>query len=289
MVAPVVSVVNMKGGVGKTTISANVFRAFYQRHRKKTLLIDFDPQYNLSQLVLTRRQYDSVRDAKRTLWHVINPEESPSIFHTSERDLMQPGPLESFTHRLRYMTRPSTVTLDLLPGDFRTSSINLMTDSSALRIRRQRFFAMIDEARTLYDLVVLDCNPSSSFMTRAAIEVATHLLIPVRADRYSILGLEMLMQYAGELPDIGTQPEPLIVLNGLSRSSDQQDVINQLRSDPVYGPCTLAAEVRHSKVLDAKADYTGFAQDKPTSYRFTVAGWLSAVADEISTRLRITA
>ena len=95
MTAPVVSVVNMKGGVGKTTISANVFRAVFLHHQKRTLLIDFDPQYNLSQLLLTRAQYDVEREQKRTLWYVVNPEEAPNIFHTSENDMIQPGPLDS--------------------------------------------------------------------------------------------------------------------------------------------------------------------------------------------------
>ena len=39
----VVSVLNMKGGVGKTTISAHVMRVLYHRHRLKTLLLDLDP------------------------------------------------------------------------------------------------------------------------------------------------------------------------------------------------------------------------------------------------------
>lgn len=55
---PVVAVLNMKGGVGKTTISANVFRRLYYKYRVGTLLIDLDPQYNLTQALFTRPNYD---------------------------------------------------------------------------------------------------------------------------------------------------------------------------------------------------------------------------------------
>jgi len=288
MVAPVVSVLNMKGGVGKTTISANVFRELFRTHSKKTLLIDFDPQYNLSQLLLTRVAYEKFCEENRTLWHVVNPEETPSIFNISENDFIRPGPVSDYVHRLRWMRDSVHITLDLLPGDFQTARINMMTDPSALRVRRQRFHALINEARTVYDLLVLDCNPSSSFMTRMAVEVATHLLIPVRADRYSILWLEMLMEYIKELPNLERPPEPMIVLNDLRGGRSQEEVINELRSHREHGPRTLAAVVRYSKVLEAKPDYAGFAVDRGTAYSGTVRRRLSAVADEIVARMRLT-
>ena len=52
--APVVAVLNMKGGVGKTTISAHVMRVLYHIHQVKTLLVDLDPQFNLSQALIAR-------------------------------------------------------------------------------------------------------------------------------------------------------------------------------------------------------------------------------------------
>jgi chromosome partitioning protein len=278
----------MKGGVGKTTIAANVFRELFRTHRKNTLLIDFDPQYNLSQLLLTRVEYEKVREQRKTLWHVLSPEEAPSIFNISQNDLMRPGPVGTYVRRMKSLHQPELTTLDLLPGDFRTASINLMTEPAALRMRRQRFLELIRESRAAYDLVVLDCNPSSSFMTRAAIEAATHLLIPVRADRYSILGLEMITQYVQGLPGLERPPESLVVVNDLPTAGGQDEVISQLRSDPEYGPRTLAAVVRHSKVLEAKADYAGFAVDRGVPWSYTVRQRLRTVADEIALRVRLT-
>ncbi|MEP6664250.1 MAG: ParA family protein, partial [Verrucomicrobiota bacterium] len=64
--SPVVAVLNMKGGVGKTTISANVFRELYRRigKEKKTLLIDFDAQFNLTQSVITEKGYEPLKKDK---------------------------------------------------------------------------------------------------------------------------------------------------------------------------------------------------------------------------------
>jgi chromosome partitioning protein len=285
---PVIAVVNMKGGVGKTTISANVFRELFRTHIKNTLLIDFDPQYNLSQLLLTRMEYEKLRDEHRTLWHVLNPDETPSIFRVSDNDLMKPGPTEQYIRRLRSIRGSQPIVrLDLLPGDFRTAMINLMTETAALRVRRQRFHEFVQESRMSYDLVVIDCNPSSSFMTRAAIEAASHLLIPVRADRYSILGLEMLTEYVRALPGIERPPESVVLVNDLAGAGGQNEVIDQLRSHPEYGPRTLAATLNHSKVLEARASYSGFAVDKGVAYTDTVRRRLKAVADELAVKVGI--
>lgn len=285
--APVVSVLNMKGGVGKTTLTANVFRELFRRKRKNILLVDFDPQYNLTQLLLDAEQYDELREKQQTLWHVINPEEAPSIFDVSDNDHMQPDPIHGFVRRMKSLRNPELVKLDLLPGDFRTARINLMTEPASLRIRRQRFLRCINEARSVYELVVLDCNPSSSFMTRTAIEAATHILIPVRADRYSLLGIQMLTQYIEELPMLERSPTLMIVVNDVIRSKTANEVIGQLRSHTVYGPRTLAAMIYHSTLLVAKPGSVGFAVEQGLPHTTAVRQRLAAVADEIATEVRL--
>jgi chromosome partitioning protein len=52
MPGPVIAVLNLKGGVGKTTLAAHVFRELFVAKRLSILLVDLDPQYNLSQQLL---------------------------------------------------------------------------------------------------------------------------------------------------------------------------------------------------------------------------------------------
>ena len=54
MSGPVIAVLNLKGGVGKTTLAAHVFREVWASKRISILLVDLDPQYNLSQQLLSR-------------------------------------------------------------------------------------------------------------------------------------------------------------------------------------------------------------------------------------------
>src|SRR5438128_1390563 len=111
--APVVSVFNMKGGVGKTIIAANLFRELYRNigANKKTLLIDFDAQFNLTQQVLDQPDYDALLAKKRTIWFVMEPEAPESIFVTSRSDLEDVGSPFDYTIRLKYTTPPGNCEL----------------------------------------------------------------------------------------------------------------------------------------------------------------------------------
>ncbi len=64
--APVVAVLNMKGGVGKTTIAGNLFSEVFSVKKANTLLIDRDAQFNLTQLLMIRTQYDELLSEKKT-------------------------------------------------------------------------------------------------------------------------------------------------------------------------------------------------------------------------------
>ncbi len=71
--APVVSVINMKGGVGKTTISANISRLIFRRRKAKTLLINIIPQFNLTQMLMPPTVYSQATAAHKTVLTAMEP------------------------------------------------------------------------------------------------------------------------------------------------------------------------------------------------------------------------
>jgi chromosome partitioning protein len=282
---PVVSVINMKGGVGKTQISGNVFRELFRRKRKQVLLVDFDPQFNLSQLLLTRSEYDDLKDAKKTLLHVIEPPAPTSVFQVSGDDLLDVRAVDDYAHELEQIAPDCSIRL--IAGDFAISKLNLRERDRSLRVPRRRFEAFINKARGEYDLIVLDCNPSTSFLTRAALEVSSHLLIPIRPDRYSVLGAEMLFDFMGYLPTLTVALKKMLLINGMSNTPLQPeiDAVNQLRADPNLGPLTLVNDVPQSDVLKARPDYAGFALDRRAPWTTEIESRLGMVADEIATKI----
>lgn len=283
--APVVAVLNMKGGVGKTTISAHVMRVLYKALLKRVLLVDFDPQFNLTQTVVPQATYERLKQENKTVLSVMEPAPQTSLF-TITANLPPPPAISEVAFLLKKL-RGDSASLMLVPGDFSLIKYSLIDDARSLAPVKSRFKAFIADARTTMDLVCLDCNPSSSFMTLCALEVATHLLVPVRPDRFSILGLELLDAFVSDLPTLKQEPKQLIVLNGIPRSNYDPSVENILRSHPKFGVRTLSTPLHLSSLLSASPSYTGFASDKPVPNRHRVTANIETLAKEIGKELGI--
>lgn len=285
--SPVISVINMKGGVGKTQVSANVFLEVWRRKKIRILLIDFDPQFNLTQLLINHETYEQVKNDKKTLMSVIAAPEPTSVFQVSDEDLLDVGPVDLPTHRLKHYVQSPSTEIRLLPGDFDLAQANLRETERSLRLYRRRFRSYIDRAREGYDLIVLDCNPSTSFLTRCALEVSTHLLVPIRPDRYSVLGIEMLLAFVDSLPTVTSALSEMVLINGMPSSPTPAEsaVVNDLRANVSLGPKTLVASVPQSDVLKARPGYVGFAVDRRGPYHQDMRWRLGVVADEIVTKI----
>lgn len=289
--APVVAVLNMKGGVGKTTIAANIFRELYRMMPGvcKTLVVDFDAQHNLTQQVVSRKKHEELEKEKRTLWHLFEPTNPPNLFEVSESKRTDVGDYSNYLYELKSTTAGDQ--LLLLPGDFRIALLNLREKPESLEMPRRRFQDFIRKARMNCTIVVLDCNPSSSFLTRTAIEAATHLLVPVRPDRYSILGLELLDQYMTYLP-LPNPPGLMVIMNAMRSHSSSVEA--ELRRHSKFGPNVLATRIPETDVLVARAEYTGFGADRTARgtnrrvpYSQITRAILTDAAREIGGRLKL--
>jgi chromosome partitioning protein len=273
----------MKGGVGKTTISAHVFRHLYSHLKKRVLLIDFDPQFNLTQAVVSQASYEMHKAAGRTVFSVMEDHAPPSIFKVSTA-LGPPPTLDKVSVLLRRFNATPEINLLLVPGDFDLVKYSMIRESKVLGPLKTRFVNFVEKAREERDVVCIDCNPSSSFMTICALQAATHVLVPVRPDRYSMLGLKMLSQFVSELPELAKKPKFVVMLNGVKASGYDPTVENALRGDPNFGPVTLANSLHLSKVLEANVGYTGFATDKRgQSWRVTPR--ITSIVDELGSAL----
>ena len=162
----------MKGGVGKTTISAHVMRVLYLKLLKRTLLVDFDPQFNLTQTVVPQVTYEKLKKENSTILSVMEPASEISLFTVTTK-LPPPPKLEDVSVSLKRVSgHPAE--LRLVPGDFGLVKYSLIDDAKSLAPIKSRFKDFIANARAVMDLVCIDCNPSSSFMTLCSLEVATH-------------------------------------------------------------------------------------------------------------------
>lgn len=283
---PVVAVLNMKGGVGKTTLSANIFRVLFERRKAGTLLLDLDPQFNLTQAIFTRDAYDKMKAIGKTILPIMEPPSTVGLFDVAT-STTPPPPSAELSHSLYYF--PSTPErLTVVPGDFGLVKYSLMNDNKKLDLVKARFLKFIDQEKSNYKIICLDCNPSSSFLTLCALHACTHILVPVRPDRFSMLGLEILAEFVDQLPSLAPKPQFIVVLNGIrrgGRDSVANAVEAELRAHPKFASRTLVNVVPETGVLKAKTNYTGFATDKKSGWSKTVRAEISLVADELAGKL----
>lgn len=284
---PVLAVLNMKGGVGKTTISAHVLRVLFEQKKAGTLLIDLDPQFNLTQALFSRSDYDKIKAAGDTVSTVMEPPSDIGLFDVKTSGLPPPSASVLAQHIYIY-SESEPIPLDIIPGDFSMVKYSLMDDHKKLSSVRDRFRSFIKAARQSYDLVAIDCNPSSSFLTMCALQVCTHILSPVRPDRYSVLGLEILREFVEGVSSISPKPQFIVLLNGIPRSgggADVQAIENELRSHDFFGARTMVKVVPDSSLLRAKTDYTGFATDRGGPWTGVLKKDITAVANELASKL----
>src|SRR4051812_29451226 len=99
---PVISVLNMKGGVGKTTLCANISLAVFENLQKRTLLLDLDPQFNLTQGLFKRDVYDEFKTKAQTIFSVMEPASEVGLFDVAVSE--QPPPAATTVgHSLFYL------------------------------------------------------------------------------------------------------------------------------------------------------------------------------------------
>ena len=176
-----VSVINMKGGVGKTTIAALLCRYFAQWNR--VLAIDLDPQANLSQALMGERGYRRFLD-----------ERSPSIvevFHGYQPPARNAMPAELDLDRLVHTVTPGGDRgLRVIPSRFDFSD-NL---AAASRTDERALARLIADHLPDEDFVFIDCAPTESVLTYAAYHASRYVLVPVRPEFFATIGFPLLRE-----------------------------------------------------------------------------------------------
>lgn len=200
----VVSVINYKGGVGKTTLTANLGAGLAARGRS-VLLIDLDPQASLTFSLVTPERWrkDLAQDRTIKNWY-------DSFAAGSSKDLsdflLSP---RRITDRLRRL--PNAGVLQLIPSHLGLINVDLELASELgggslrqaklkyLRVHRRLADALSNSAFDDWEVILIDCPPNFNVVTKTAIVASDHILIPAKADYLSTLGIDYLGRSLEEL------------------------------------------------------------------------------------------
>jgi len=163
--ARIIVFVNQKGGVGKTTSAINI-GATLALHHKKTLLIDFDPQGNLTSGIGGKLTHNNI-------YHVISG-------LTDIKSVIQPLPVP------RLFLAPSSV-------DLSGATIELVDKPDRNDYLRRAIAPVLDE----YEFILIDCPPSLGILTLNGLAAATEVIIPLQCEYFALEGLSLIIQTIG--------------------------------------------------------------------------------------------
>ncbi len=176
-----VSFINMKGGVGKTTLAAQVAHAANNANFK-TLAVDLDPQANLSQSLMTPEKYvKHLREKKPTIVQILEKYLPPSDEHKS------PKKVDIHDVIIKNTGYWYNSTLDLIPSRLELS--NTLKNPTG---KERRLAKALSNVADEYDLIIIDCAPTESILTEVAYFASRYALVPVKPEFMATIGLPLL-------------------------------------------------------------------------------------------------
>ena len=179
--AVVVSLINMKGGVGKTTVASQLAHAA-AADGLRVLAVDLDPQSNLSHSILGPRQYvRHVRANKPTVVQILEDYIPPS------GDDGGPRRIDVNNIILNGVGYGRNSQLDLI-----ASRLELSRTLKNPTGKERRLARGIGQVGDRYDLVVIDCAPTESILTDAAYFASRFAVVPVKPEFMATIGLPLL-------------------------------------------------------------------------------------------------
>lgn len=179
-----VSLINMKGGVGKSTITVNLAWHFAAKSQwnKKVLVVDLDPQFNASQYLIGQNEYKRILDNNiPTIWDVFE-----QLTHLPGQPSPKPLDPDKVLYKVRKFHGGGCI--DLIP-----SRLELAFSLRNPGQKEQLLTKLIAKIEKKYDIILLDCAPTESFLTMAAYLASDYILVPVKPEYLSSIGLPLLV------------------------------------------------------------------------------------------------
>ena len=223
----IISIINQKGGVGKTTTVINL-AAGLSIKGKKILVIDLDPQGNAT----TGLGLSNTSNSDRTIYNVLNGNKKIS-------DVIQQTKFER---------------LNLISSNVDLSGLELETagDSHRAFKLKDELAPILNDSVAPYDYVLIDCPPSLNLLTIMALVASDSLVVPLQTEFFALEGLTQLIK---TIERIKSNLNPKLIIRGIlltmfdRRNKLSSEVENEARNyfkDKVY-TCIVPRNVRLSE------------------------------------------
>ncbi len=211
-----IALINLKGGVGKTTTTLNMAYELANRHDKRVLICDLDPQANV------------------TKFFGVHDYDSPSMEHIFR--------FPDFDLRECICLSPSGI--NIIPSNLNLEDAVtelMMDDSEEQNTKLRDYLAPIENE---YDFCIMDCPPGIGLNVLNALCAANDVIVPIKIDKHALDGMEELMEIVDEIKAFNRQMETVRCL------------VTMFRNEPmIVGGCK-AIEMSQYECFDTRIRYS---------------------------------
>lgn len=219
----VISVINLKGGVAKTTTTVQLAECLSSEFGKRVLVIDLDPQTNATIALIGEDRWNTLNENKQTLFHLFNDK----LHKTNEfniADAIQPDVSNLKLSKLSLLSS----SIQLIDIQDRIEDIASKSNFSInpMEVLKSAIHTYLND----YDYVLIDCPPNLGFITQNGIEISDYYLIPTVPDRLSTYGIPQIIKKIKDLSlwrNLQIKCLGLIITKYVSNSS----VHNRIKED----------------------------------------------------------
>lgn len=201
------AILNLKGGVAKTTTAINMAAILARDHSSRVLLIDADSQCNITEFFGAAPEHGNLADVLRHAKHYDEP------------GLLAAGYIQHTGHK----------NIDILPGDETLMDMDLSkVEQGAVRANVLRY--LVEAVKDRYDYILIDCPPAFNAASAAALIAADDVIIPIKLDAFALRGMVNLMRQIKNMRRINPRLKLAGCLPTMWYKDDQiQDAEAQLR------------------------------------------------------------
>ena len=200
----IISFINMKGGVGKTTLCINV-ADYLAKKDNKVLILDMDPQFNATQALLLEQQRRNRGENENNLDkestdkkedEAVKAEIDSSKYYknlsTRGKTILQIFKSTNPNDDKKSIILHFTDNIDFIPGDLDLSSV--VAGDTAGKVGAIKQYIYNNDLNEHYDYILIDCPPTWSILTHASLYASNYYIIPSKIDFYSSIGIKSLQE-----------------------------------------------------------------------------------------------
>lgn len=201
----IISVINYKGGVGKSTLVSNLGALLAEKHNRNVLLVDLDPQASLTFLLMSvddwRKYYKNERTIRTWFNNSINSKKECDINEFITCDLKVNTILEKRGNGSIALIPSHTdlysIQIDLARNITGNKPRNTARSFMKCISKLNNSFRSIDDNK--FDYILLDCQPSFDIITQSAVYSSDAFIIPTKLDYLSTIGVPTLQEHVDTL------------------------------------------------------------------------------------------